>query len=89
MIKLILLGVLAAMFSGCSGATSINQDLSIVGTAEGIRAYNDGIIGIARTSKELPEADSKYFAHRQQEDSQVTNRVKAVSFWGKLVGGDQ
>ena len=50
MIKLILLGVLAAMFSGCSGATSINQDLSIVGTAEGIRAYNDGIIGIARTS---------------------------------------
>lgn len=81
--------VVMMFLTGCSGMSTMNQDFVMAGSPEGIRAYNDGIIGTAKTAKESPDADSKYFAHRGQEEAENTARVKQVSFWGKLAGGNK
>lgn len=86
--KILVVGLMIVL-SGCSGMSTMNQDFVMAGTPEGIRAYNDGIIGTAKTAKESPDADNKYFAHRGQEEAENTARVKQVSFWGKLAGGSK
>lgn len=78
--KVILLGCF--FLTAC--ASSMNQDFMMSGNEAGIRAFNDGISGIARTSKESADQSSEYFAHRGKEEIQATERVKALSFWGKL-----
>lgn len=77
----------AGLISGCAG--SMNQDLTITGSAEGIRAFNDGLAGIIKTGKEKPEANSEYFQHRKNEEQALTQRANITSFWGKLTGGSK
>lgn len=72
--------------TGCAGMATMNQDFVMAGNAEGIRAYNDGIIGAAKTAKESADADSKYFAVRTQQEAEITKREMQPNFLEGLFG---
>lgn len=61
--------------TGCSGTSVMNQDFTMTGSVEGIRAFNDGISGIARTAKEHPEQPSEYMATRIKQEAEITKRA--------------
>lgn len=73
--------------SGC--ASSFNQDFQMSGSAEGIRAYNDGLYGIAKTAKESPDAHSEYAAQRVIQEQQITTRTMKRNWIAELFNGNK
>lgn len=79
-----LAAALAAMVTatGCTqfGASRMfeNSDAGFVmlaGDAEGIRAYNDGVIGLITDTKASPDVKSSYWQNRDNETQVRTLRV--------------
>ena len=73
--------------TGCFRASLSSQDFNLSGSAEGIRAYNDGVIGMARTAKESPERPSEYMAARGTQEKEITKRETSPSFLSQLFAG--
>ena len=82
---LVVLVVLAVSLSGCTsfGASRMFEGsdagfVMLAGDAEGIRAYNDGLIGHITEGKAAPETKSPYWQTREQETAIKTLRFKKV-----------
>jgi hypothetical protein len=75
-------------FSGSThGHTYGSQEFVYGGTAEGIRAFNDGLIGMAKTAKESDDVDNQYIGYRAMQEKEVTQReLRRPGFWQKLTG---
>lgn len=75
--RTILLGVTVTLCSGCG---VLLPDVMVVGTEQGIRAYNDGQAALIAQSKTQ---------HRNQETPYWTTRRAQVnySFWERLSRG--
>lgn len=57
--------LICGVLSACSG---------IIATTEGIKALNDGTNGTIRSVRENPDSDSKYFGHRQGQETEKSKR---------------
>lgn len=75
--------IAASTMTGCTsfGASQMFADsdqgfVMIAGDAEGIRAYNDGLIGVIADTKASPDVKSSYWQHRE---SQTQSRVMRLS----------
>lgn len=75
--------IAASTMTGCTsfGASQMFADsdqgfVMIAGDAEGIRAYNDGIIGVIADTKASPDVKSSYWQHRE---AQTQSRVMRLS----------
>lgn len=89
LIGIALLAMLGISLSACSGHMSINEDYSESGSEVGIRAHNDGLVGIARTAKEDPEKENEYLGFRRTQENEVTQRVnRSKSFLQKMFSDD-
>jgi len=75
---------LSFYLAGCS-TTATSHDVTLTGTAEGMRAFGDTIIGIQKTMVE-PKNESKYFANRQLQEDEISKRHAKLSFWQRLAG---
>lgn len=87
--KVLVTLAIASTFTGCgviNKATLSSQDFTMTGSAEGIRAYNDGVIGMARTAKESPDKASEYMAARGFQEKEITKRETSPGFLGQLFG---
>lgn len=72
--KTLILIPLILLATGCTSASSYRMfdsgDSGFVmlsGDAEGIRAYNDGLIGLVTETKNHPENKSSYWQSREKE----------------------
>jgi hypothetical protein len=76
-----------AMFGliALTACTSTMHDVSLTGSVEGIRAYNDGLIGLAKTAVE-PKGKSLYLNNRRQQESEITTRENNPTFWQMMAG---
>lgn len=72
--KTLLLVTSLATLVGCAGTTSMNQDFTMSGTAEGLKAYGDFINGTLRTAKEDPKDHNEYMDMRKVHEREVTAR---------------
>ncbi|RLC80068.1 MAG: hypothetical protein DRI61_06570 [Chloroflexi bacterium] len=68
--------IVPLMFTGCTtfGASQMFEEsdsgfVMIAGDAEGVRAYNDGIVGIITDTKATPDVKSSYWQNREMETS--------------------
>lgn len=90
--KLICIALLSALgiaLSACTMEGSINKDFAMSGSAEGLRAFNDGLVGIARTAKEPEDKDNQYLGYRKEQESELTKRlIGAKSFMRKIFGAE-
>ena len=75
--------IAANTLTGCTtfGAHQMFSDseagfVMLAGDAEGIRAYNDGLIGVIADTKASPDVKSSYWQHRE---SQTQSRVMRLS----------
>lgn len=86
------LGVLIAAcvaLSGCGSMNYAGDHFAMSGSPEGIRAYNDGLIGALKTAKEKPDAHNQYFETRKAYENNVTQRDNNHhSFWEKLTSSN-
>lgn len=83
--KTLFIGLVLAVTSGCSVASSTGDHFTMTGTPKGIKAFSDYQNGIIRTAKESRNQSSEYFAHRGTEEKEHTNRcASAVGFWEKI-----
>ena len=84
--------VAVGVMSGCSwgvggqGVSSVNQDFVMAGSATGIRAFNDGLIGLAKTSKESNDAPNQYLQYRDRQEKEVTTRETNCKWCGGFFG---
>lgn len=76
----LLLGCSATLFCACSQTSACSHDLCLQGSAVGVQAYNDGIIGMAKTMVE-PKSKSLYMSTRKQQETQRTARENNPGFW--------
>ena len=74
--------------TGCTsfGASQMFSDsdegfVMVAGNAEGIRAYNDGLIGIITDTKSSPDVKSAYWQNREAETSVRTMRLTPRRSW--------
>lgn len=79
----LLVAVLCA--SGCTsfGAHRMFADsetgfVMLAGDAEGVRAYNDGLVGLVEQTKASPDLKTSYWQNREQETAVKTLRFKRV-----------
>jgi hypothetical protein len=83
--KKVLASILVAVTcSGCFAATT--NDFTMTGSAEGIRAFNDGQYSIAKTAKESPDSNSQYAAFRNNQETVLANKK---GFLEGLFGGSK
>lgn len=73
---------IVAWLTGCSA--SMNQDFTMTGNAAGIRAFNDGLVGIARTAKEPVNKKNEYLGYREKQEGEITTRDTAPGLLGGL-----
>lgn len=71
-----------AVLTGCTGTM---HDVTLTGSVEGIRAYNDGLIGMAKTMVE-PKGRSIYMSTRKDQEAQETARKNNPGFWQMMAG---
>jgi hypothetical protein len=74
--------------TGCSGITATNHDITLTGSAEGLRAFADYQNGLIRTGKEDATKPSEFLAFRNSQEREVTKRATAPGFLGKLFAKD-
>lgn len=72
--KKILVVTLLATLVGCTGTTTMNQDFTMSGSADGLKAYGDFVNGSLRTAKEDPKDTNEYLAMRKTSEREVTKR---------------
>lgn len=83
--KMLCIGLVVAVTSGCSMAASGGDYVTLTGTPKGIQAFSDLSNGMIRTGKESPDRPSEYFAHRGTQVREKTSRCnQAVGFWQKI-----
>ena len=83
--------MLASMtLSSCTsfGASQMFADseegfVMVAGNAEGIRAYNDGIIGVIADTKASPDVKSAYWQNREGETQVRTMRLTSKRSWSQ------
>ncbi len=85
--KKITIGLVAvAALSGCAIGGVAGDGFQMAGTAEGMRAYFDGLNGIVTNTKTTdPEGDSAHWQMRAvQEQEQTKRKCSNCGFLGKL-----
>lgn len=82
---------LALVITGCASTSHVGEHFTMSGTPEGIRAFNDGLIGALKTSKEEPRAKNQYMAMRRDYEQNVTARElhRPKGFIQKLFAADE
>ena len=70
--------------TGCAGITATNHDITLTGSAEGLRAFADYQNGLIRTGKEDQTKPSEFLAFRNSQEREVTKRAVSPGFLGKL-----
>lgn len=84
--KKIILALYLLAVSACSVNGSSGDRILIDATPKGMQAFADMTNGLIRTGKESPEQSSEFFAHRNTQEKQETDRHNnAIGFWQKLV----
>jgi hypothetical protein len=93
MVKLfvvLIVSILALLcFSGCTSfgshrmfADSDNGFVMLAGDAEGIRAYNDGLLGLVTETKTSPDIKGPYWQAREKETDAKVLRFRATKAGG-------
>ena len=84
-VVLIVLIIAALCFGGCTSygahrmfGSSDQGFVMLAGDAEGIRAYNDGLVGHIVEGKTSPDVKSSYWQSRERETA-----VKVIQFRGQ------
>jgi hypothetical protein len=83
-VVLIVLILAALCFGGCTSysahrmfADSDSGFVMLAGDAEGIRAYNDGLVGHITEAKTSPDVKSAYWQTREQETTMKVFKFRA------------
>lgn len=83
--KILICVCVVSILSGCASLQGHTGDhFTLSGTPEGIRSFNDGLIGALKTAKEKNSARNQYFAHRKHYEEQTTLRNAQPGFFQKL-----
>ena len=82
--KTLILVPAIGLLTGCAGIASMNHDFVMGGSEAGIRAYNDGVIGNARTAKEAFDKENEYLQYRKNQEIEVTIRDTKPGFFSGL-----
>jgi hypothetical protein len=82
--------VASLTMTGCTtfGASQMFTDsdegfVMVAGNAEGIKAYNDGLIGIITDTKASPDIKSAYWQNREGETNVRTMRLTSKRSWSQ------
>ena len=83
--KLMVSSALLVVCSGCAGNLSVaNEQATLSGSPEGLRAMFDGINGILTNGKASPDRQTAHWQSRKEQEKEKTKRHMAPSFLSSL-----